>query len=92
MRSHLNITISGRVQGVLFRDSARRRARKLGLAGFVRNEPHGMVYIEAEGEEEKLREFLEWCRKGPIFASVSDVRSESNTELKHFEDFVIEYS
>lgn len=92
MRDHLGITVSGRVQGVLFRDSARRRARKLALTGFVRNEPDGSVYIEAEGEKEKLNEFLKWCRKGPLFASVKEVHSESKGDLKHFDDFVIEYS
>ncbi len=87
----MNIRMFGRVQGVLFRDSARRNAQKLNLAGFVRNERDGSVYIEAEGEEENLKEFLEWCRKGPFFARVDKMESETTTDVKNYPDFVIEY-
>jgi len=63
--------ISGDVQGVGYRMSAYWVARKLHIAGFVMNEPDGSVYIEAEGDEDALKEFLEWCRKGPITAKVT---------------------
>lgn len=91
MKRHANIRVLGRVQGVLFRDSARRNAKKLNLSGFVRNEPNGSVYIEAEGEEENLKEFLEWCRKGPFFARVDKMESETTIDVKNYPDFVIEY-
>ena len=55
---HLKISITGRVQGVFFRDSARMEANRLGVAGFARNEPDGSVYIEAEGEKDALDEFF----------------------------------
>jgi acylphosphatase len=67
---HLSIKISGIVQGVFFRASTKDAAERLGISGFVRNEPDGSVYIEAEGEEEKLTQFMEWCRHGPPRASV----------------------
>ena len=70
---HLNITISGRVQGVGFRFSAMEVAYRYGINGFVLNRPNGVVYIEAEGEEQALEQFLSWCRKGPIGAHVSEV-------------------
>ena len=43
------------------------------VAGFVMNDPEGFVYIEAEGEESVLNEFLTWCGKGPVTAKVSRV-------------------
>lgn len=67
----LTIKIYGEVQGVGFRDAAYWKARKLAVAGFVMNEPDGGVYIEAEGEEPALKEFLMWCEKGPVTARVS---------------------
>lgn len=68
------ITVTGRVQGVFFRDTARRTATELGLSGFARNEPDGSVYIEAEGEAPSLERFLEWCRQGSDLSKVESVR------------------
>jgi len=76
MIKNLKIKISGDVQGVGFRDAAYWVARKLPVAGFIMNEPEGTIYIEAEGEEETLKEFLAWCRKGPITAKVNKVEAE----------------
>jgi len=58
------------VQGVFFRASTREKAVELGIKGIVRNEPDGGVYIEAEGGEENLSRFIEWCRHGPAHAKV----------------------
>jgi len=87
MRGHLKIKVSGRVQGVFFRDSARRQAEKLGLTGFARNEADGTVYIEAEGDEKNLEKFLEWCRKGPSLASVAKIELEPGGDVKNFDGF-----
>lgn len=73
---NLRVTIYGDVQGVGFRDAAYWTARKMAIAGFVMNEPGGTVYIEAEGEENALKGFLTWCRKGPITAKVTKVDEE----------------
>lgn len=67
------IKIYGDVQGVGFRDAAYWTARKMHVAGFVMNDPDGSVYIEAEGEEGVLNEFLIWCKKGPVTARVARV-------------------
>jgi acylphosphatase len=67
---HFKLSVSGKVQGVFFRASTKEAAERLGINGFVRNEPDGSVYIEAEGEEEKLNQFVEWCRVGPPRARV----------------------
>jgi len=55
---HFNIKIFGDVQGVFFRDSARRKADELGIKGFAQNEPDGTVLIEAEGRGESLEKFI----------------------------------
>ena len=84
--AHVTIRIRGRVQGVLFRHAAKREAATLGITGFVRNEPDGSVYIEAEGKRDALRTFTDWCRKGPMFARVDSVEIRNGT-IKHFPDF-----
>jgi acylphosphatase len=70
---HFTIVVSGKVQGVFFRASARDVAEKSGVKGFVKNQPDGGVLLEAEGDEENLNQFIEWCRHGPPRAEVTDV-------------------
>lgn len=76
MPLHYAIRITGRVQGVGYRASAWAEAERLGLRGFVRNEPDGSVYAEAEGEREPLDRFVAWCRRGPSHARVENVVKE----------------
>lgn len=89
MKKHVNIKVSGEVQGVFFRASTKEIADALEITGFVRNEADGTVYIEAEGEEEKLKRFNQWCRKGPPRARVLSCEV-SEGSLAGFEDFLIE--
>ena len=65
--------VSGRVQGVSFRWYAQEQARTLGVRGWVRNEPDGSVLLHAEGDEAAVDALVEWCRRGPSSARVSDV-------------------
>lgn len=88
MLKHYNIYIIGKVQGVFFRSSAKERAIDLGLKGFVRNEVDGSVYVEAEGKEEKLQEFMEWCKKGSSSAKVENVLIKEG-EVKNYPTFDI---
>lgn len=90
MLKHLNIKITGQVQGVSFRYYAQEKAQKLGLTGFVYNEPDNSVYIEAEGKEENLEKFLQWCKQGPGFAKVEKVNIQDG-KLKNFNDFFVKY-
>lgn len=69
-----HIHIEGRVQGVWFRKYTQDEAHRLGLAGWVANLPDGSVYVEAEGPEEVLKEFLAWCHRGSPLAQVEAVR------------------
>ncbi len=88
MIKHLNIKVIGKVQGVWFRKSTMESAQRLGVKGFVRNEPDGSVYIEAEGSEQQLLEFTAWCKHGPQLARV-DKLEISESGLINFSSFRI---
>jgi acylphosphatase len=90
MTLHLSIKIIGKVQGVFFRASTREKARALGIKGFVRNERDESVYIEAEGEENTLKEFTAWCKQGPPRAVVEKVEVIEGT-IKNFTGFEVQY-
>jgi acylphosphatase len=79
----VRIVISGKVQAVYFRETAVRGARKAGIAGFVRNEPDGTVYIEAEGTDEALEVFVKWCSKGPRQAVVESIKVSEHPAVGH---------
>jgi acylphosphatase len=89
MKKHFAIKISGLVQGVFFRASTKAKADSLHLHGFVRNEPDGTVYAEAEGKEEDLKVFIRWCHRGPPPAKVEKCEVWESP-VKNFSRFVIE--
>ncbi|MCD4694414.1 acylphosphatase [bacterium] len=89
---HLDVLIYGRVQGVSFRFSIKRKAKKLGLFGWVENRQDGSVYIEVEGNKNDLMNILDWCHRGPFFAKVDKVNYEFRFELKGFKNFEIKYN
>lgn len=84
------LTITGKVQGVYFRASTQQKARQLGICGFVQNMEDGSVYVEAEGEEPVLREFVDWCRLGPTGARVQEVQVDYH-EPHGFQSFQIRF-
>jgi acylphosphatase len=67
------VVVSGRVQGVFFRDACRREAMRRGVAGWVRNDPDGTVEALFEGSAEAVEGMCEWCRRGPSEADVEKV-------------------
>jgi len=67
------VLISGRVQGVFFRDTCRRMARENGVSGWVRNLPDGQVEAVFEGRAEDVGRLVDWARRGPSRAVVSGV-------------------
>ncbi|MBI5517543.1 MAG: acylphosphatase [Deltaproteobacteria bacterium] len=73
MARQLQCVVRGRVQGVFFRASTQREARRLGLTGWVQNRPDGSVEVLAEGEEDPLKEFLVWLQRGSTAARVDRV-------------------
>jgi acylphosphatase len=86
---HIKVTVRGRVQGVWFRASTRDEAVRLGICGFVRNEPDGDVYLEAEAEQESLNSLIDWLNHGPPLARV-DGLDITEAEVKHLTGFTIQ--
>lgn len=78
----INITISGRVQGVSFRSHAKKYAEIFQVKGYVKNMPDGSVEIAAEGEDKKLDKFIESVRTGPLFAKIENVKIEEQKPQK----------
>ncbi len=89
VRAH--IYVSGRVQGVYYRKNARRSALSFGLTGWVRNLPDRRVEAVAEGERDRVEDFLGWCREGPSLAIVRDMEVNWETATREFETFRIIY-
>ena len=81
------LVVRGRVQGVFFRDSTRRRAEQLGVSGWARNREDGAVEVVAEGEPDAVEQLVAYIRRGPGSAEVSEVEaSEEEPEgLSGFE-------
>jgi acylphosphatase len=79
--------VSGRVQGVFFRDTARRRAEAAGVTGWVRNRSDGAVEAVFEGDPDRVEELVEFCRHGPSRAEVAkaEVTEEEPEGLSGFE-------
>lgn len=88
-RAH--IFVSGRVQGVFFRAKTKSVATRLNLTGWVRNIPDGRVEVVVEGEEDKVNTLVDWCRKGPKFASVTGIEVKEEPFTGAFRDFRIRY-
>jgi len=85
VRAH--VIISGDVQGINFRYYTRQKATSLGLRGWVRNLPTGDVEAVFEGEEDKVKEILQWCKKGPTFARVEGVKIDYSNYTGEFDSF-----
>jgi acylphosphatase len=81
------VVVRGNVQGVFFRDSCRREARSLGVAGWVSNRGDGAVEAVFEGESDAVAALVEWCRQGPRGADVESVEdtAEEPEGLSRFE-------
>ena len=84
----IHLIVSGRVQGVFFRDNTRRRARELGLTGYAKNLPNGDVELVAQGNEEKLKELIKFIKKGPGIAKVTNIKIK-HKEPENFKEFEI---
>jgi acylphosphatase len=89
LTKHYNITVTGKVQGVFYRAFTQKEAQRLHIRGFVRNQSNGDVYIEAEGQDNALLEFINWCKTGSPNALVKGVNVLEG-DLKKFVEFKID--
>ncbi|MDE3185416.1 MAG: acylphosphatase [Bacteroidota bacterium] len=84
----VHLLISGKVQGVFFRDSSRMAAQKLKITGWIKNRQDGKVEAMISGEEKNVKAFVDWCKSGPERAKVEEV-IVSTKEKTSFEKFEI---
>jgi acylphosphatase len=83
----VQVRVTGRVQGVAFRWDAQHEAQRIGVVGWVRNEPDGSVLAHVEGEPDLVNDMVVWLRHGPAAARVSNaaVREAAVTGADSFE-------
>ena len=86
----VHLIVSGRVQGVFFRDNTRKKAIELGLNGYAKNLSDGNVEIVAQGDEEKINELVEFIKKGPGISKVENIQIK-HKELEKFDKFEIRH-
>jgi acylphosphatase len=86
----VHLVISGKVQGVFFRASAKNAADEIGLTGWVKNTKEGDVEIKANGSNDQLQKFIdiEWCKIGPPRAAVTNLQVK-NIEEENFKSFEV---
>jgi len=87
----VRIVVTGLVQGVFFRLSTMRRALELGVNGWVKNRTDGNVEVLCEGTEKDVKTMIDWCKKGPEGAFVSDTKIHWEEYSGEFETFQITY-
>jgi acylphosphatase len=88
-KDRVRVVVSGRVQGVAYRQSAAEEAQRLGVCGWVRNLPDGRVEVVAEGERPAIEALVAWCRRGPRLARVDDIRITHEPFRGEFDAFRI---
>ncbi|MEI9944522.1 MAG: acylphosphatase [Chitinophagaceae bacterium] len=88
MLQTVSLTIKGIVQGVFYRQMTKEIAIQKGITGEVKNLPDRSVHIIATGTEQQLQELIDWCKKGPARAVVSDIAVEK-IPLQSFPDFKV---
>ena len=88
-KTRVHLFISGRVQGVLFRDYTKNAAKEFGIFGFVRNLLDGRVEIVCEGEKEKVEQFIERCKQGSPLSKVENVEASFEEHKGEFKDFSV---
>lgn len=91
-KKRVRATIEGRVQGVNFRMETTRAAARIGVYGWVRNKSDGNVEALIEGDASRVDQMLDWCRKGPPVASVTNVEVAEEPYSGEFSDFSVRYT
>ena len=87
----IHIFVTGRVQGVFFRQSTRVMAIKNNVNGWVRNLDDGRVEIVAEGENQDIDNLADWCKTGPANSRVDEFELSEENSAGEFENFEVRY-
>lgn len=86
-KARVHVFVSGKVQGVFFRQKTKRQAQSLGVKGWVRNLPDGRVEAVFEGEEAAVKALMDYCNHGPSIARVENVEVTYENYSGEFSDF-----
>ncbi len=84
----VQLLINGKVQGVFYRATASKMAKRIGITGWIKNTREGNVEATVSGTEDQLQKFISWCEKGPENAVVDEV-NVSYKEQTYFEEFAV---
>ena len=90
-KSRAHVFVTGRVQGVYFRQNTKQVATRHGVTGWVRNLPDGRVEAMFEGDDMDVNEVIEWCHIGPPKAKVEDVDVKFQKYTGEFAGFDVNY-
>lgn len=91
MNVRKSVVVSGRVQGVAFRNSTQAVAVELGVNGWVKNLPNGDVEGCFEGEAGAVQTLVDWCRRGPSAARVDRLVVNDGSHTGEFSSFAIRF-
>ena len=86
-----HIIVSGRVQGVFFRKNTKQKAAELNVDGWVKNTYDEKVEIFAQGNEENLNKFIDWCKQGPPKSTVENIQVTEEHTVNNLKGFSILY-
>jgi len=91
MKARAHVFVSGRVQGIFFRSETKHKAESHNVKGWVRNLPDGRVEAVFEGEEEAVKSLIEFCKRGPSGARVTNVDLRWENSTGEFDAFKVRY-
>jgi acylphosphatase len=91
MKTRAHVFVSGRVQGVFFRSETKHKADRYDVKGWVRNLPDGIVEAVFEGEEEAVKALIEFCKRGPSGARITNVDLRWENFTGEFDAFKVRY-
>ena len=91
VRKRIHIFVTGRVQGVFFRQSTKVMAIKNNVKGWVRNLDDGRVEIIGEGEIQDIENLIQWCKTGPANSRVDEFELSEENFTDEFENFEVRY-
>lgn len=89
MKARAHVVVSGFVQGVMFRETTKRRPDSVNVTGWVSNRDDDKVEAVFEGEENDVKAMVEFCRRGPPMAKVTNAEVEWQTYVGEFDSFEI---
>ena len=90
-RVRARVIVGGRVQGVFFRHHTQETAFRFGVNGWVKNRRDGRVEAVFEGDKDRVDQIIQWCRRGPSGAGVTEIHINWEIYTGEFEDFSVTY-